>query len=51
MHRIEYKWGDKIQNDDMDGSCATYGAGEKCIRGFLVVKRDGKSPSGKHKRR
>lgn len=51
MYRIEYNWGDKIQNDEMGGSCVTYGAGEKCIRVFVVVKRVGKSPFGSRKRR
>jgi hypothetical protein len=51
MYRAEYKWGDKIRNDEMGGSCATYGAGEKCVRVFLVAKREGKSPFGRHKRR
>ena len=51
MYRTEHNWGGKIQNDEMGGSNVKYGAGEKCMRVFLVVKREGKSPFVSRKRR
>jgi hypothetical protein len=42
--------GDKIEKNDMDGACNTYG-GEEGICRVLVGKTEGERPLGRHRHR
>jgi len=39
----------KIEKNEMDGACSTYGREEKCVQGFWWGKPLGKRPLGRPK--
>ena len=42
---------DKIEKNEMGGTCSTYGGKERCIYRLLEEKHGSKRPLGRHRRR